>query len=209
MPTEIIDLLSKNNMVFVENNGIWNIKYYDEFVQLADISGIRYVHYILNHPQKDISLAELYTAINGGSPEELENIIEFSGSISVDTISLKETMKNYENEIKRLLRLIDDTEITGNQAKLNSFRKQIDDIEKEMSRVTRDIIFPNNKYALEREKIRKAIYSAIALFYKKLEKQGANKLLHHLKSQILVYNGYTYIPENDNDKWVLYLEEKK
>lgn len=203
MSTEIIDLLSKNNMVFIENNGIWNIKYYDEFVQLADIMGIRYVHYILNHPQKDISLAELYTAINGGSQEELENIIESSGDISTNTRSLKDTVSNYEDEIERLLRLIEDIKVIGDQAKIKAIKREIEIIEKEMSKVTRDIIHPNSKHALERERVREVIYAAISLFYKKLENIAAEKLLHHLKSQIQVLYGYTYVPDSDSEEWVL------
>lgn len=203
MSSALIDLLSENDKVFVMNDGIWSIKYFDEEVIVKDIKGARYIHYLLSNPHRHLSFPELYVGVNGGDIKELQSIVEgHDFEIDGNYDDILESLRKEKSRIKNEIESLKPSNKTNAQ-KIKKLKEKIVFIEDEIKKLVR-LQYHGVRYSAEGERLRSAIRMATSNFYKKLEKHEVEKLLRYFKSQIQVRYGYTYVPKDGSDEWVLF-----
>lgn len=190
-----IEFLADNEKVFVKNNGIWTIRYKEEFIQVKDSKGLNYIQYLLQNPNKHIGLAELYHAVNGGDLPTLESIID---GHTIDKNQVREEILNNISLLNKKLDVLDQNydiaDFENNEEKMIKIDKERESIKAEIKFLNDKKYYAPKNISHERKKISNLIRKSISDFYTQII--TLEKLYMHLHDSIKVENGYKYIDQN-------------
>lgn len=197
-----VRLLSENNKIFFNNNGIWTIRYNNDFVQIKDFKGPNYIHYLLQKSNKHIGLAELYHAVNGGDLPTLEGIID---GHTVDKNQVREEIFTNINLLREAIETLDNrydnAEIDDNEPLMIKIDKERESIEAEIKFLEGKKYYAPRNISKERKKISNLIRKSFSDFYKQIN--TLENLHLHLHDSIKVENGYKYIKEDITTPWLI------
>lgn len=195
-------VLKKNNKIFFNKNGIWTIRYNNDFMQIKDFKGPNYIHYLLKKSNKHIGLAELYHAVNGGDLPTIEAIIDghtidknqARGEIFANINLLKNAIETLNSRYYK-------AELDDNEPLMIKIDKERESIEAEIKFLESKKYYAPKNLSKERKKISNLIRKSFSDFYKQIN--TLENLCLHLHDSIKVENGYKYIKEDISTPWLI------
>lgn len=209
--------LAHNPKLFLNNDGIFTIRYYNELVHLKESKGLQYTSYLLERPYEDVSLEKLFLAFQKGETT-LDKITQgHEVDSGLEYKETKQILNDYQNAIHDCQKRYNILENSAEKYAEKGMDDYVDNIIEEMKEIEEQIKVYKNasdeyhkklRYNVgdqnpQKEKLRTAISHAFSDFYKTIKIRKALELHKHLKHSIEVLNGYTYSPEKSSDDWVL------
>lgn len=196
---------AKDENVFRWCGGTWQMKFDNKEIYLPDSFGLRYIHHLLKHPNREIHVNDLKQIT--ANAEEAKQLLKSKGKNVGTAEGLKETnikhdlldqdaIVEYNNRIKQLKREKEDAEELGNDEKVAKIQEEIETIEGEL-KSSMGIGGTSRKFTDATEKNRVAITNCIRDALCKLEKKHPS-LQEHLKA-IETGEKCAYKPENNID----------
>jgi hypothetical protein len=227
---DFTEMLQFNNYIFNSENNIATIRYENEFTQIRETVGFKYIQYILSHPKKDISINELFLAVNkinqndyvktkddsdeqddsDGQDDDKpmnkgalveQGVFVEQGALVEQGINYQDMIDTYKKEWKRLKQRYETAEENNNENQMVKIDKDIKLLETEIKRLIQEMKKGKTYRSPEYEKMRVSLSKAISDFYKILKKEKLISLNRHLRESIEVQNGYCYRPENSTIVW--------
>lgn len=196
---------AKDENVFRWCGGTWQMKFDNKEIYPPDSFGLRYIHHLLKHPNREIHVNDL-KQITANS-EEAKQPLKSKGKNVGTAEGLKETnikhdlldqdaIVEYNNRIKELKREKEDAEELRNDEKVAKIQEEIETIQGEL-KSSMGIGGTLRKFTDATEKNRVAITNCIRDALCKLEKTHPS-LQEHLKA-IETGEKCAYKPENNID----------
>jgi|TARA_B100000315_G_scaffold259748_1_gene317002 hypothetical protein len=201
---------------FSLSGNIWVITYADETIRLQDSLGLKYIHYLLLHPEKEIFALELKREINPvflfkdqdgyerlGNEEVSKLLIEGKlRSMPTGTSGAKEeilddqAVKEYKDELKRLTIKLNDAEELSQDEEAEEIRKKIEILMKQLS-AGHDHHGQPREFTDESEKARVSVSKAVRASLEKIkdDKTGLPALWRHFCSTLSAGISCSYKPE--------------
>ncbi|MGC9385059.1 MAG: hypothetical protein ACP5D6_10705, partial [Kosmotogaceae bacterium] len=211
-----IKSLTKYPKLFLNNEGIYTIRYYNDFIQLKESKGILYTSYLLERPYEEVSLEKLFLAFQKGETT-LDLITQGHEVDDIKSNTIKQMLDEYQDQIHEYQKKYDELEemanhydAIGNPEYANNCIKKMSQLEQQIRRY-KQLSSEYRKKARyrvgdqnpQKEKLRSSVSHAFSDFYKTVKIRKAVELHKHLKRSIEVLNGYIYSPEKSPDDWVL------
>ena len=199
-----VNILKNNDKVFFKIGDIWNIKFYDEFTQVKGHTYVKYVHYILKNPNREIELAEIFSEVD---PEN-QSYLMLKSIIDGHTIDFgtrkTDINKNIDNcfkEIDRLQKLYEKAEQAEDENQMMLWDTEISEIEKNIENYRYELRYRPKNISIERNRVANIISKHIYDFKILIAHLNLEELYLHLDNAIKVKNGVKYTLDDDNSKW--------
>ena len=177
------DKMSKTQCnIFRWAGGTWEITYEGETIRPTDSKGLRYIHYLMHHPGKQIPVLELVqiwvssgkakqSLIEKGRNAEIEGLNESdSEEDSINKLSIKKhkeddvtdslSVEEYERCLSYLREQEESAKLSGNVGELAEIQEKINKVEKEL-KASQNKYLRSRKFTGDIEQTRKAVYDCI------------------------------------------------
>ncbi len=214
--------------VFCWRGGTWEITFDGKIIRPTDSKGLRYIHYLMHYPSKQIHVLELVqigvssekakqSLIEKGKHAEIKGLNESSseddseGDEPIDKLSIKKngedvvtdtlSVEEYERCLSYLKEQEESVKLTGDVEKLKETQEQIDQIEKILQTSQNKKGLPR-KFAEETEKNRIAVYKCIKSSLDMIQKEHPS-FYEHLKPPTVTTGACCSYTPTKEIPWIL------
>jgi len=183
----------------------WILSYEGKTIHLQDSIGLKYIHYLLNNPEKESQALELVRVISKSlSPKDIYNKMnneQLEGQLIEEGLSKestgevidRKTIKDYKDQLEKLKNKLEDAIELNNDEEVAEITDEIEQIKKALN-AGRDIHGQPRKVAGNVEKARKAVSKAYHESLKKIE-DGHPALGKHFENTLTIGIYCSYKPE--------------